>query len=154
MGLTIHYKLQANTGSAKQARQLLEQLRQKALDLPFKEIGEIIELDGDSADFNKLDKEDENRWLLIQAGQYIERDQRHFKVTPQRLIAFPTWPGEGTEQANFGLATYPKTIEAEGKKIRTDLGDWSWGSVFARRNTQAIPNVAAWKTSCGAIWPS
>ncbi len=32
MGLTIHYSLQANTSSPKKARQLVEQLRQRALD--------------------------------------------------------------------------------------------------------------------------
>lgn len=128
MGLTIHYKLQAKTNSRKQARQLLEQLRQKALDLPFKEVGEIVEVDGDTADFNQLDREDPHRWLLIQAGQYLIRGERHYRVTPQRVIAFSTYPGDGSEEANFGLAVYPKTIEIEGKRIRTNLGDWSWGS--------------------------
>ena len=132
MGLSIHYKLQAKTNSPKQARQLLEQLRQKALDLPFKEVGEIVELDGDAADFNDLDREDPHRWLLIQAGQYLMRGERHFRVTPQRVIAFSTYPGDGSGEANVGLAVYPKTIEIDDqgrtKKIRTNLGDWSWGS--------------------------
>ena len=128
MGLTIHYQLQSTSRSPKKARQLLDQLRQKALDLPFKEVGEIIEVSGDTADFDKLDRDDPKRWLLIQAGQYIERDERHYRVTPQRVIAFSTWPGEGSEPANFGLAVYTKTIEVDGKKLRTGLGDWSWGS--------------------------
>lgn len=128
MGLTIHYQLQSTSRSPKKARQLLDQLRQKALDLPFKEVGEIIEVSGDTADFDKLDRDDPKRWLLIQAGQYIERDERHYRVTPQRVIAFSTSPGEGSEPANFGLAVYPKTIEVDGKKLRTGLGDWSWGS--------------------------
>src|SRR5437588_453435 len=109
MGLTIHYKLQANTRSAMKARQLLEQLRQKALDLPFEEVGEIVEVAGDTADFDKLSQDDPIRWLMIQAGQYVERDGRHFRVTPQRVIAFSTYPGDGSEEANFGLAVYPKT---------------------------------------------
>jgi hypothetical protein len=132
MGLTIHYQLQASTGSAKQARQLLGQLRQKALDLPFKEVGEIVEVSGDTADFDKLPKDDPNRWMLIQAGQYMVRGERHYRVNPSRVICFSTYPGDGSEQANFGLAVYPKTIEVEEqgrtKNIRTNLGDWSWGS--------------------------
>jgi hypothetical protein len=127
MGLTIHYQLQSASGSPKKARQLLDQLRQKALDLPFKEVGEIVEVSGDAADFDTLDQDDTTRWLLIQAGQYVERDGRHYRVNPLRVIAFSTWPGEGSEEANFGLATYPKTIEVDGKKVRTGLGDWSWG---------------------------
>ena len=136
MGLTIHYTLQAKTSDPKKARQLLEQLRQKARDLPFKEVGEIVEFTCDSAAYDKVDKDDPNRWLLIQAGQYVEQGGQFCKVTPQRLIAFSTWPGEGCEAANFGLAVYPKTIEVDNrhgssprkKKVRTNLNDWSWSS--------------------------
>src|ERR1035438_9663801 len=116
MGLTIHYQLQSTSRSPKKARQLLDQLRQKAFDLPFKEVGEIVELDGDTADFDKSDRDDPNRWLLIQAGQYVEKDDRHYRITPTKVIAFSTDPGEGCEEANFGLAVYPKTIQVEGKK--------------------------------------
>src|SRR6185312_2638039 len=40
---------------------------------------------------------------------------------------------DGSETADFGLATYPKTIEIQDragrlKRIRTGLGNWSWGS--------------------------
>ena len=44
MGLTIHYQLQSASRSPAKARQLVEQVRQKALDLPFKEVGEIVEV--------------------------------------------------------------------------------------------------------------
>jgi len=128
MGLTIHYQLQSASRNPAKARQLVEQLRQKALDLPFKEVGEIVEVKGNEADFDKLDRDDPKRWLLIQAGQYVERDGRHYRITPMKVIAFSTYPGEGSEEANFGLAVYPKTIEIDGKKVRTNLGDWSWSS--------------------------
>ena len=136
MGLTIHYELQADTRSTKDARQLVERLRQKALDLPFSEVGPLVELRGDRADFEKRGRDDPSRWLLIQAGHYVERDGRHYRVTPQRVIAFSTLPGEGSEQANFGLAVYAKTIKVEDrsrwphrtKRVRTGLGDWSWAS--------------------------
>ena len=128
MGLTIHYQLQSASRSPMKARQVLEQLRQKALDLPFHQVGEIIEVSGVAADFDTLDQDDPLRWLLIQAGQHLERDGRHYRVTPQQVMAFSTWPGEGCEQANFGLAIYPKTIEVDGKRLRTNLADWSWGS--------------------------
>ena len=148
MGLTIHYQLQNASRSPAKARQLVEQLRQKALDLPFKEVAEIVELDGETADFDKLDKDDPKRWLLIQAGQYVIHDERHYRVTPQRVIAFSTWPGEGCEEANFGLAVYPKTIEVEDrsgsphrkKKIRTNLGNWSWSS-FCKTQYASNPEV-------------
>jgi len=45
MGLTIHYQLAA-TGDEAHARQLVHELRQAALDLPFERVGEIAELRG------------------------------------------------------------------------------------------------------------
>jgi hypothetical protein len=135
MGLTIHYKLQADTGSAKEARQLVEQLRKKALDLPFVEVGEVVEVDGsDACDFEKRDREDPLRWLLIQSGQYIERERIHYSVAPKHVIAFSTDPGDGCEQANFGLCLYPGILNIQDprtglpRKLRTELKGWCWSS--------------------------
>ena len=140
MGLTIHYQLQSASRTPAKARQLVEQLRQKALDLPFKEVGEIVEVNGDTADLDKLGQDDPNRWLLIQAGQYVVRDGRHYRITPTQVIAFSTLPGDGSEEANFGLAVYPKTIEIDGKKLRTNLGSWSWSS-FCKTQYASNPEV-------------
>ena len=140
MGLTIHYSLQSTRRTPAKARQLIEQLRQKALDLPFKEVGEVVEVNGDTADLDKLDRDDLNRWLLIQAGQYVVRGERHYRITPTKVIAFSTLPGDGSEEANFGLAIYPKTIEIDGKKFRTNLGNWSWSS-FCKTQYASNPDV-------------
>jgi len=128
MGLTIHYSLQSNTQSAKHARELVEQLRQRALDLPFQEVGEIVELQGEQCDYQKHDRYDPRRWLLVQAGQYIERGNYHIPVSPSHVISFTTLPGEGTEQANLGLCKYPATIEVNGRRVRTNLKGWRWSS--------------------------
>lgn len=133
MGLTIHYDLQADTRSAVKARRLVGELRKKALDLPFQEVGEIVEFSGEQADFNNVPADDPNRWLLVQSGQYVVNGNRHFNVRPTQLIAFSTSPGDGCEDANFGLAVYPATIEVEidpwkPKTIRTGLARWSWSS--------------------------
>ncbi|MBI2806122.1 MAG: hypothetical protein HYX68_14165 [Planctomycetes bacterium] len=129
MGLTIHYKLQSPTTSIKAVRDLVGQLRQRALDLPFKEVGEIVECSGDECNYEKLDREHPMKWLLLQAGQYVEHDQRHYKVAPRHVIAFSTWPGEGCEQANVGLCQYPAMFEArDGRRVKSGLRGWSWGS--------------------------
>jgi hypothetical protein len=134
MGLTIHYELQAATRSPKIARQFVVQLRQKALDLPFKEVGEVIDLGRE--EIETLDRENPFRWLMIQAEGSVEQGDFHYRVKPLRVIAFSAQPGDGSEEANFGLAVFPKTIEVDDgsrwphrkKRIRTGLGDWSWGS--------------------------
>ncbi len=53
MGLTIHYDLHADPCPPTQARQLVEQLRQRALDLPFGEVGDIVEYEGNECDFRQ-----------------------------------------------------------------------------------------------------
>jgi len=64
MGLTIHYSLKARGSDAK-ARKLIQALHQTAQDLPFKELGQIVELSGDHCNSTQRDREDPLRWLLI-----------------------------------------------------------------------------------------
>src|SRR3990172_224894 len=114
MGLTIHYGLQAGKRNKKEVRGLLERLRQKALDLPLKEVSDIVEFTGDECDSGSQDREHPHRWLLIQSGDHLHLGNSYYSVQPKHVIAFSTWPGEGCEQANFGLCLYPGVIKVEG----------------------------------------
>ncbi len=129
MGLTIHYTLQSNTRSVNKVRKVIEQLRQRALDLPFEQVGDLVEFNESECDFDRCGADNPNRWMLVQAGQYIEYQDTYYTITPKHVIALSTFPGEGCEQANFGLCLYPGTIEVRnGKRIRTGLKGWSWNS--------------------------
>lgn len=141
MGLTIHYSLQAESASVDKARQLVEQLRQRALDLPFHEVGEVVELARNECDFEQSEGDELHRWLLIQAATFVERGDNYFRVTPKKIIAFSTWPGEGCELANFGLCRYPQWISVEGatRRIRTGLYGWCWSS-FCKTQYASDPN--------------
>ncbi len=119
MGLTIHYALHAQIRSPRRAKELMEQLRSRALDLPFKEVDEVVELTGRECDFTNRDRDDPLRWLLTQARQLVVDGEQYHLVQPDQLVAFSTWPGEGCEQANFGLGVYPKTVERDGKVLAT-----------------------------------
>ena len=46
MGLTIHYNFNAGKASAADARTLVHRLHAAALDLPFDEVGEIVQGQG------------------------------------------------------------------------------------------------------------
>jgi len=138
VGLTIHYNLRSSARSPKTARELLARLRSRALDLPFEQVEDIIELSGPACDYQQYGQDHPNRWLLIQAGQSVD-DPVHegcsYRVTPSHLIAFSTWPGKGCEEANFGLCRYPGLIKVEdpyvhgrNRSIRTRLSGWCWGS--------------------------
>ena len=92
MGLTIHYSLHCDTQSPNKVRELLARLRQHALDLPLKEVGDLVEFTGDECDFENRDQDDPHRWLLVQAGSYFERDRFQFHVPPKHLFAFSGYP--------------------------------------------------------------
>lgn len=159
MGLTIHYRLRSHAQKPEKVREQLVRLRDRALDLPLKEVGDLVELTGSGCDFNLCDREDPHRWLLIQATQYVDHPRHKeysYSVLPTHVIAFSTWPGEGCEQANFGFCRYPETIDIHDpvvlgcdythgrpRRIRTHLRGWRWGS-FCK--TQYASN-----TNCGGV---
>ncbi len=139
MGLTIHYSLRSTTRSPNQAREMMDQLHGRALDLPFEQVDDIVELSGPECDFENHEQDSPHRWLLIQAGQYVERSadggSYSYKVVPTHVIAFETVPGDGCEPANFGLCRYPAHIELDDsqwpgqrQRLRTGLSGWSWSS--------------------------
>ena len=138
MGLTIHFSLAAETRSGKTARRLVEQLRAKATELPFKLVGRVIE--ADRVEIKSVGRDDPRSWLFTQATRYARRGSLSYPVTPYHLIAFSTCPGDGCEPANFGLAVYPATIKVDGKTLRTGLSGWSWSS-FCKTVYAANPEV-------------
>ena len=150
MGLTIHYELAA-TGDDEHARTLIDQLRQAALDLPFQHVGEIVEFTGRQCDYNKRADDDPSRWLLIQAGTFIALPvtpaeqlrgvRRDLEVVPQQIIAFETEPGDGCEQANFGLCRFPSHLShPQLGMVETKLTGWSWRS-FCKTHYASDPRL-------------
>ena len=150
MGLTIHYQLKAK-GTPAAARKLVESLHQAAQDLPFKELGDIVDVAGDGCDFDKRQKDDPLRWLLIQAQGSVslahlpgESEYSSRRVSPVRMIAFTAWPGEGCEESNFGLCQYPaEIIDPRHGKLKTKLTGWRWSS-FCKTQYASDP-------SCGGV---
>ena len=135
MGLTIHYQLHSDARTAaKQARQLIEELRKRALDLPFAEVSAVTELKGGSCNPDCYLGNNPLRWLAIQAEQLVERENTYYRVKPKHVIAFTAYPGDDCEPANFGLALYPATIFVPDPntglncRLPTGLKRWCWSS--------------------------
>jgi len=127
MGLTIHYSLQAQ-GDESHAHSIITALHQAAGDLPFKHIGDIVYLSGRACRLDGHDNDDSLSWLICQANRSIQVDGAYVDVIPEQIVAFIAWPGEGCEEANFGLCQYPETVEHRGERIPTDLPGWTWRS--------------------------
>jgi hypothetical protein len=134
MGLTIHYRLRSEAIDAEEARNLVAQLRSRALDLPFEHVDDMIELTGNDCHFQQHDDHYPHRWLLIQVQELVpdpREPARRYSVTPDHVIAFSCSPGPGCEPANFGLCRYPATIQVGSwvpSTIHTNLDRWQWGS--------------------------
>lgn len=133
MGLTIHYQLTASLTDPKDVRPVMEGIRQFARDLPFQSVGDFLEWEGAAADFDRCERHDPHRWLKIQASHYVKNGNVSICVKPVHFIGFTTFPGDGSEPANFGLCRYPAAIcvpvsGSRSMRIRTDLSGWRWRS--------------------------
>src|SRR5206468_4094814 len=123
---------------------------------------EIIELKGDQCNFMLRDRNDPLRWLLVQAQQndsFIYDEQGVPRIAQKgdknvymqfypanRLLAFSTWPGPGSEPANVGLCKFQRTVaiahrsgtnsgrfgselvlnETEETDLPLSRGEWQW----------------------------
>lgn len=146
MGLTINYSASSNTKSAARARQLVDQMRQLALALPFQEVGEIVSLEGEECDVERQrgTARSPQFWLVVQGCHYLDspwNEQSSQTVTPTRMMAFNIKPGPGCEPANLGLCTYPNEIQCEYRPTDDSrfteeyqpFGPGSTGRRFSRR---------------------
>lgn len=128
MGLNLYYDFDAETRCPQRARLLIEKLHRFARTLAFQQVGDVVELTGDSTDYDKCSTSDPIRPLLIQTRRVVVGEGRNYGVTPDHLFGFLVCPGDGCEVAGFGLALYPTTIEVEGETIPTKFGSWVWAS--------------------------
>lgn len=153
MGLTIHYELKSPQNSGvEEARQLVNSLRQEAMDLAFEDVSEIIEFKGEETNFDWIrvmhptGEEDPHRWLKIMAQSSIQvSPQSSMRCSPEHLIAFTALPGEGCEEMIVGLAIYPQVVDYEEKggvtkKIPTLLHGWQWNA-FCKTQYASSPDL-------------
>ena len=102
MGLTIHYTLKSKLDDAEQIKQTVHQMRQLALDLPFEEVGEIVDLKGEQCNTearraelqNGNEKNESLFWLMIQAGKHVQCPwNKRISRTSTRPASSPSIPG-------------------------------------------------------------
>ena len=131
MGLTIHWTLKAARVTRDQAKAKIEELRQRALDLPFQSVSDLVEFRGKACARSEKDP-DNIRWLKMQVTEPIRYEignQTHeAMIQPTHVIAFNVFPGQGCEDANFGLCRYPKSVDEFGRTIYPGLNGWTWTS--------------------------
>lgn len=125
----IHYTLKTEFDDSQDVRQLVEALREFALDLSFKEVGEVKEFSGKKTYGRKGSDDMDDSFLKSQAeGHAWDEFEGHYPVFPHKIIAFSTLPGKGSKSAAFGFSKYPAFIEPEEHRLATTLIDGNGGA--------------------------
>jgi hypothetical protein len=91
------------------------------------EVGEVQKFSGTACN-PRAARDESCRWLLTQARRLAVIGEGYHFIEPIHVFAFSSWPGEGCEVANFGLARYPDMIETADGPLATALDGWSWQS--------------------------
>ncbi|MBW4512341.1 MAG: hypothetical protein KME64_38490 [Scytonematopsis contorta HA4267-MV1] len=109
MGLTISYKLSLNNAGVDEVREKITTLRNLATKIPFSQIDEQVELEGEACRLDEEDVHDPYIFLKIRALKQVESSMDCLSYKSAKyMICFDTLPGEGAETAAFGLASYEK----------------------------------------------
>jgi hypothetical protein len=72
MGLTIDYQLSTQVTEVAAIRRLVGSMRDFARQLPFEEVGQVLELKGPETHFER-GKNDRDAWFKIKSGAMIKR---------------------------------------------------------------------------------
>lgn len=121
MGLTIHYELRSTTKSSERATQLVEQMRQLALDLPFETVDDDVRYLGPDVCQRSLDdlRDNDDIFSTVLDGvagvpcPWNRKRHASCRCHPLEIISFWTVPGPGSEWAGLGLARYPAELEVD-----------------------------------------
>lgn len=109
MSTTLNYSFVAKDFQESEIHQIIERLHDKALQLPFRSVGEIVDFSGDGVT-NRFPREDSIRRLLIKPQNDGQR--------LSRVIGFLVELGDGEGALAIALAQYSG-----------DQSKWSWNSI-------------------------
>jgi hypothetical protein len=110
-------------GEIAYACRVVEQLREKAIDLKWLPVGDIVHLIEPESD--RLP----GTFLLIAAGDTV--------LTPHEVVFFEATP-PGDEARPFGLAAYPGYMEGSSGVAPTHLVGWQWIGVVRSSDRQGV----------------
>lgn len=148
MGLTIHWSFQGPQTKS-EAKGIIETMRQRAMDLPFESVGDIVHFNGKDAQYEYDPLNGKFRWLKIQARETIWNKDATigWDCPAKEILGFQINVAPGSEWMEVFLATYPKTLLVEDgrtrKRLRTHRCGWS-GNGFCKTQYASRPD-------CGGV---
>lgn len=105
-------------------RNVVERLRQKAIDLKWLPVGDVIHLT-ECGEGDRLP----GKFLLIAAGDIV--------LAPHEIVFFEATP-LGDEPRPFGLAAYARYMEGSSQAVPTHMDDWQWIGVIRSDDMQGV----------------
>jgi hypothetical protein len=106
-----------------EARRVVEELRQKAIELKWLPVGDVLHLvEPDSGPLP-------GKFLLIAAGDTV--------LAPHEVVFFEATP-PGDEARSFGLAAYPSHMEGNRQADPTHLAGWQWIGVIRSPDWRSV----------------
>jgi hypothetical protein len=153
MGLTIHYDIKSTTKSETRARELVESMRQFALDLPFDYVGDIVEIHGDACNPENYGRDDDLRYAAQSACVSVRLPWNRkisTYVNAKSIFYFLVNPGPGCESLELGLAAFPAEIEfkyqpSDDSRFQT-AGQFSYAKFNRWRNQQGKSGLSLYDT--------
>jgi hypothetical protein len=130
--LTISYLLSHPSVSPDTIKDIIEKLRQRAIDLGFLQVSELAVLTTDEA---------------ILASKFGERP-----IRPEAVVCFSGALFD-SEPAEFGLCKLPVEIEVGGATIPYGVSDWTWNAVVRTRDLRALSDLFSCAAENG-LWTS
>jgi hypothetical protein len=119
MGLTIHYKLIAPSGTdAERACEIVCQLRRGAQGFKHRDRVEAVHRVGEDAESLRWGRQ----WIFRRASNSKISDNA--EVLPLAGYIFPVVVGKDCEPLWLGLCRYPLTAIVGGQRMRTELRGW------------------------------
>lgn len=113
-------------GEIADVARVVEQLRQKASDLKWLPVGDVVHLTDDvCGDGDRLP----GKFLMIAAGETV--------LAPHEVIYFEATP-PGDEPRPFGLAAYPTYMEGSRQAVLTQLVGWQWIGVIRSSDREGV----------------
>ena len=146
MGLTIHWDFQGPPLKA-DAEAVIEQMWQRAMDLPFESVSEIVHFQGPETVFER-GQDDRFGWLKVISEPTIWSQDMSLggRCPAKELVGFLIDVAPGTDRMGVYLADYPKTIMVEDqrtgkpRRLPTELASWC-GSGLCKTQYASHPDL-------------
>ena len=108
MGLTIHYNLHSITdGARRRPASWSPGCAAGHSTCPSSGLTTSLKFPARKCSYEQYDRDHPHRRPSIQSGLFVDDPKEEAlqlqRLRPTHIIAFSTWPGQGCEEANFGL---------------------------------------------------